>query len=167
MLKDVLTENLDVVFCGTAKGKASALKGYYYAGPGNKFYSILHSSGFTPKRLSPADCYSINDYGIGLTDLVHVEYGNDRDISHNSYEVDAFIKKMEQYKPKFIGFTSKTAASFALGFKGVTSFINYGLQTWTIGESKVFVLPSTSGSARGFWDEKHWFDLKSLIQSHK
>ena len=40
MLKDVLTENLDVVFCGTAKGKTSALKGYYYARTNNKFYNI-------------------------------------------------------------------------------------------------------------------------------
>ncbi len=44
MLKDVLTENLDVVFCGTAKGKASATLGFYYAGPGNKFYGILHKA---------------------------------------------------------------------------------------------------------------------------
>ncbi len=33
MLKDILKENLSVVFCGTAKGKASATKGFYYAGP--------------------------------------------------------------------------------------------------------------------------------------
>jgi len=164
MLKDVLTENLDVVFCGTAKGKASALKGYYYAGPGNKFYGILHSTNLTPKRLLPTDCYSINEYGIGLTDLVHTEYGNDKDINSDSYEVDVFIKKMEQYKPKFIGFTSKAAASFALGCRGVTSIIDYGLQSRTIGASKVFVLPSTSGSARRFWDEKYWFELKKLIQ---
>lgn len=32
MLKDVLTANLNVVFCGTAKGKASAGLGYYYPG---------------------------------------------------------------------------------------------------------------------------------------
>jgi len=57
MLKDVLTHNLDVVFCGTAKGEASARKGFYYAGPGNKFYGILHQAGFTPNKLEPKDCY--------------------------------------------------------------------------------------------------------------
>ncbi|MFT4155149.1 mismatch-specific DNA-glycosylase [Parafilimonas sp.] len=164
MLKDVLTENLEVVFCGTAKGKASALKGYYYAGSGNKFYGILHSTALTPKRLLPTNCYSMNEYRIGLTDLVHTEYGNDKDINSDSYKVDVFIKKMEHYKPKFIGFTSKAAASFALGFRGVTSLINYGLQIQTIGASKIFVLPSTSGNARRFWDEKYWFELKKLIQ---
>ena len=114
MLKDVLSENLDVVFCGTAKGKASALKGYYYAGPGNKFYGILHNANFTTKRLLPTDCYSINQFRIGLTDLVHTEYGNDNEISDESYEVDVFIKKMEQYKPKFIAFTSKAASIFCV-----------------------------------------------------
>lgn len=167
MLKDVLIENLDVVFCGTAKGKASALKGFYYAGPGNKFYNILHSAGFTSNRLCPTDCYSMNEYGIGLTDLVHTEYGNDNEISKESYEVDAFIKKMKHYKPKFIAFTSKTAASYALGFKGVTSLLDYGLQSQTIGESKIFVLPSTSGKARAHWDKKFWFELKEIINSTK
>lgn len=164
MLRDILTENLDVVFCGTAKGKASALKGYYYAGPGNKFYGILHSTNLTPKRLLPTDCYSINEYGIGLTDLVHTEYGNDREINRDSYDVNSFIKKMEVYKPRFIGFTSKAAASFAFGLNGVTSLVEYGLQNRTIGASKVFVLPSTSGSARRFWDEKYWYELKELVQ---
>lgn len=93
MLKDVLIENLDVVFCGTAKGKASAKKGYYYAGPNNKFYGILHKAGFTSHVLSPAECYGINTFKIGLTDLVHVQAGNDNEINSANYEVDAFIKK--------------------------------------------------------------------------
>jgi len=96
MLKDVLTENLQVVFCGTAKGTKSALSGFYYAGQGNRFYTILNTAGFTPHRLSPTECYGINQYGIGLTDLVHSEYGNDNEISDESYEVDLFIEKMKK-----------------------------------------------------------------------
>lgn len=167
MLKDVLKENLNVVFCGTAKGKASATKGFYYAGPGNKFYAILHQAGFTNSRLLPTDCYSINTYNIGLTDLVHTESGNDNQISKESYEVDLFIEKMKSYKPNYIAFTSKAAASFALGFKGVTNIIEYGMQNQMIGDSKVFVLPSTSGSARAYWDEKYWFELSSIIKQIK
>jgi TDG/mug DNA glycosylase family protein len=71
---------------------------------------------------------------------------------------------MEYYKPKFIAFTSKAAASYALGFNGVTSLIDYGLQNKKIGESNVYVLPSTSGSARAFWDEKHWIELYKLLE---
>ena len=165
MLKDVLKEKLAVVFCGTAKGKASATKGFYYAGPGNKFYAVLHQAGFTPSRLLPSECYSINEYNIGLTDLVHTESGNDNQISKESYEVDLFIEKMKNYKPNYIAFTSKAAASFALGFKGFTSIIDYGLQNQMIGESKVYVLPSTSGSARAYWNEKFWFELSKISRT--
>ncbi len=165
MLKDVLTTNLDIVFCGTAKGKKSAALGFYYAGPGNKFYSILHSAGFTPQKLSPEDCYSINKFRIGLTDLVHTECGNDNEIKNESYEIDEFITKMYNINPKFIAFTSKKAASFALGFQGITSIIDYGLQQNLIGKSQVFVLPSTSGNARKFWDESYWFELNKRIKN--
>ena len=163
MLKDVLTYNLSVVFCGTAKGKASAEKGFYYAGSGNKFYGILNEIGLTPYKLSPSECYSVNQYGFGLTDLVHSECGNDNEISKDSYEVVLFIKKIEKYKPQFIAFTRKTAASFALGLDGKTIELNYGLKKEKIGTSSIYILPSTSGSARRFWDPKWWFQLKKII----
>lgn len=165
MLADVLSHNLDVVFCGTAKGEASAKKGFYYAGPGNKFYSILHSAGFTQTKLEPSDCFDINQYRIGLTDLVHTEFGNDNEISDSSYNVDGFIAKMAKYKPKVIAFNSKKGASFVLGYNGITKLVQYGLQEKTIGQSKLFVLPSTSGSARRYWNENYWFDLKKYLNS--
>ncbi|MBK8141471.1 MAG: hypothetical protein IPK57_10960 [Chitinophagaceae bacterium] len=74
---------------------------------------------------------------------------------------------MKNYNPKYIAFTSKAAASFALGFKGITSIIEYGLQSQMIGGSKVFVLPSTSGSARAYWDEKYWFELSRIVKQIK
>jgi double-stranded uracil-DNA glycosylase len=164
MLKDVLIKNLDVVFCGTAKGEVSARKGFYYAGSGNKFYSILFQAGYTPIKLEPKDCYEIYRYRIGLTDLVHSEFGKDKEISVGSYNVEGFISKMELYQPKFVAFNSKKAASFALGYQGTTSIIEYGLQDRTLGVSKVFILPSTSGSARRYWNEKYWVALKQLIE---
>lgn len=167
MLKDVLTYNLDVVFCGTAKGEASARKGFYYAGPGNKFYGILKQAGFTALKLEPKDCYEINQFNIGLTELVHTEFGNDNELSDESYDVDSFIFKMEKYQPKYIAFNSKKGASFFLGFQGITKLVKYGLQDRTIGKSKIFVLPSTSGSARRFWDENYWFELKNRIKKSK
>jgi TDG/mug DNA glycosylase family protein len=163
MLKDVLCANLDVVFCGTAKGEASARLGYYYAGQGNKFYSILHTAGFTPIKLKPKNCFDINQFKIGLTDLVHNQAGNDKAILKENFDVDWFINKMKTYEPKFIGFTSKTAASFVMGYKGVTSLVEYGLQDYSIGSTKIFVLPSTSGSARRYWKESYWFELRSLL----
>lgn len=117
MLKDVLSNGLDVVFCGTAKGKASARLGFYYAGQGNKFYSIIHKIGLTPHRLEPKDCYDINSFKIGLTDLVHNQAGNDREIAKENYDITAFTEKIKIYQPRFVGFTSKTAASLLWAIK--------------------------------------------------
>jgi double-stranded uracil-DNA glycosylase len=163
MLKDVLAKNLDVIFCGTAKGEASVRLGYYYAGPGNKFYTILHKAGFTPHKLEPDECFSINQYSIGLTDLVHSESGNDNVIHDSSYDVDGFIEKIKELKPHYVAFNSKKGASFALGFNGLTRMVDYGLQNIRIGDSQVFILPSTSGNARRYWNESYWFELKKLI----
>lgn len=146
------------------KGKKSATLGYYYAGPGNKFYAILYTAGFTPYKLLPSQCFTINKFNIGLTDLVHCESGNDNQIRHESYEVDKFIRKMKNINPKFIAFTSKKAASYALGFQGATSLIEYGFQQHLIGKSKVFVLPSTSGNAHKYWDETYWHELNKLFK---
>lgn len=127
MLKDVLSYNLDVVFCGTAKGETSARLGYYYAGPGNQFYPILHKTGLTKQSLPPSECYSINKFGIGLTDLVHAQSGNDNQLSDENYDIVGFKKKIVKYKPSYVAFNGKKAAAFALGFNGKTKKVNYGL----------------------------------------
>lgn len=99
-----------------------------------------------------------------MTDLVHTEFGNDSDISDGSYDVEGFIKKVEIYRPKYIAFNGKKSASYVFGFKGITKLVDYGIQVKKIGESILFVLPSTSGSARRFWDEKYWIDLYERIR---
>lgn len=166
MLKDVLHKNLDVVFCGTAKGTTSAMKGFYYAGAGNQFYSILYKAGFTPKQLLPNECFNVLQYKIGLTDLVHNQHGNDNELDDSNYDVLGFTKKIKEHQPKYVAFNGKKAAAFALGFQGKTKKVSYGLQTSTIGKTKLFVLPSTSGSARKFWDEQYWFELRELLKSN-
>jgi|TARA_R110000744_G_scaffold295735_2_gene405762 TDG/mug DNA glycosylase family protein len=163
MLKDVLTHNLDVIFCGTAKGETSARLGYYYAGPGNQFYPILYKTGLTDKLLLPSNCYDINKYKIGLTDLVHAQSGNDNQLHDQNYDIKSFKTKIVKYNPKFIAFNGKKSAAFALGFKGKTNKVQYGLQSQKIGDTTLFILPSTSGSARGFWDEGYWVELSNLI----
>ena len=55
MLNDVLTPGLKLVVCGTAAGEVSAVCGDYYAGPGNKFWSVLFEIGLTPRRLAPRE----------------------------------------------------------------------------------------------------------------
>ncbi len=47
VLPDLLAPDLDIVFCGTAVGTASARRGAYYAGPGNAFWPTLFKVGLS------------------------------------------------------------------------------------------------------------------------
>ena len=67
-LEDVLTTGLNLVICGTAASSVSAQRGQYYAGPGNRFWTILWDTGLTDRLLEPPEYGSLLDYGIGLTD---------------------------------------------------------------------------------------------------
>lgn len=85
MLPDLLIENLKIVFCGTAAGNRSAQQEAYYAGCGNKFYCVLFHTGFTPFQFIPAQYKELLNYAIGLTDLVKLKSGMDKDLKPEDY----------------------------------------------------------------------------------
>src|ERR1700740_1205494 len=63
-------EPLNVLFCGITPGLYSAATGWHFARPGNRFWPVLHLSGFTPRRLAPAEQDLLGGYGLGITNLV-------------------------------------------------------------------------------------------------
>jgi TDG/mug DNA glycosylase family protein len=155
VLDDVLQENLKIVFCGSAVGKQSAAKQAYYAGPGNQFWPVLARMGLTPHLFSPVEYRDVLKFGIGLTDINQIEFGADRALSKASFDGSALKERIQKYKPRALAFNGKKSAQMYFERRNVS----YGLQDQTIGETLVFILPSTSGAARGFWDEEHWRTL--------
>lgn len=160
ILPDVLAPGLRVVFCGTAASAESHRRGAYYAHPGNRFWRTLHEAGFTPRRLSPNEYASVGQYGIGLTDLAKHHSGQDADLPGDAFDVEALVAKIERYSPSVLAFTSKTAAGAMLG-RG----LDCGAQQRTIGETRIWVLPSTSGLATRYFDLQHWADLASEVHA--
>ncbi len=160
VLPDVLAPELSVVFCGTAAGRASARVGAYYAGPGNRFWDILFSLDITPDRLRPDEFHRVLEYGIGLTDIAKTASGSDAEIPRGVYDVAGFVEKMQFYMPRAIAFNGKNAAKTYLG----RSSVDYGQQPETLAGAVLFVLPSTSGAARGWWDEECWRDVAEFIR---
>jgi len=161
ILQDVLKPDLDIVFCGSAVGSASALKQAYYAGNGNKFYSTLAKTGLTPVLLLPAQYLNVLDYNLGLTDMVKNVSGSDSILKKDDFDIEGFKKKILNYQPKLVCFNGKAAAASFLSKK--TKDIEYGLLPDKIGATKLFVAPSTSGNANGVWDESYWFMLREFI----
>jgi TDG/mug DNA glycosylase family protein len=154
ILPDVLEPGLRVVFCGTAAGHASAQTGAYYAGPGNRFWPTLYRIGLTPRLLQPHEYREALGYGIGLTNMVPNAVGLDKDLKAIDFAPEVFREKMLKYGPRCIAFNGKKAAAAFYGSS--TAALRYGLQVGEFGGAAVFVLPSTSGAAQGFWDEGQW-----------
>ena len=150
-----------MVFCGTAAGAVSARKGAYYAGPGNRFWLTLHEVGLTPRRLEPLEFAMVLDCGIGLTDLAKTVSGSDRELPRHAFDSAGLERKIRQFCPRVLAFNGKRSASQFFDRKSV----QYGQQDVGIGETVVFVLPSTSGAARKFWDATFWSEVARVVQS--
>ena len=155
ILPDILKKDLDIVFCGMAASKKSKQVNAYYAGPGNKFWKTLYTIGITSKQIKPEDFNQIIKYKIGLTDICKTDFGNDNELDSSKYDVNGFILKILLYKPKIICFNGKKPAKVYLN----KNKVDYGIQIEKIKMSKVFVAPSTSGAANGYWDINKWKEL--------
>lgn len=144
-LSPVLANDLRVVFCGTAVGEQSAARGHYYAGRGNKFWSLLYESGLTNDQLRPEDDRTLHTHGLGLTDLAPgITQSHDRDL-RSKYDLPALIAELEAFRPEFVAFTSLEAGRSVAKLAGHAR-PELGLQPWTLGPSRVFILPSPSGA---------------------
>lgn len=162
ILPDYLEHSLDVVFCGTAAGNASAGLGHYYAGRGNKFWGVLSEVGLVAEGLGPESDHRVVEYRIGLTDLVKLHSGNDNTLRRPMYDVTGFEAKIQRFAPRYAAFNGKRAAAAYLGLRD-TGAIQFGALDRSIGDTALYVLPSTSGSASGVWDIGYWRRLATLI----
>jgi TDG/mug DNA glycosylase family protein len=152
VLPDLLRSGLRLVICGSAAGTRSAALGAYYAGPGNRFWPMLHNVGATPSRLAPADYPSLLAFGIGLTDMAKETSGADSTLAAHHFDRTALAAKIVRHQPAVLAFNGKRAAG-----EFFARPVDYGYQAGQdIGGTRLFVAPSTSGAARRFWNEEIW-----------
>ena len=160
ILDDVIQYDLKAVFCGTAASRKSAALKSYYAGPNNKFWPTLYETGIINKPLDSNQYKELLKYGIGLTDICKVDFGNDIDIDYQSYDIDGFIDKIIEYQPLYVCFNGKNAAKRCLDVVN----LKYGIQDMTFNDTKIMVLPSTSASAKRYWDIEYWQLLSNILK---
>jgi TDG/mug DNA glycosylase family protein len=163
VLDDLLGDSLQVVFCGTAAGTASAKAGAYYAHKQNKFWRILHDTGLTSELLQPQQYRDLLHERIGLTDLVKTHFGMDHQLPLSELRETARARlrvSILKHRPKFLAFTSKTAGQGFLGGKR-----DYGEQIELIGETRIWILPSTSGAANGAWRPEIWHRFADRVRA--
>ena len=93
----------------------AARVGAPYAGPGNRFWSILHETGLTPRLLQAQEFRDLPRYGIGLTDVAKFASGSDSSLARSDFDPAAVVAKVERYAPGILAFVGKRAARAVLG----------------------------------------------------
>jgi TDG/mug DNA glycosylase family protein len=148
MLTDLINKNLKVLFCGINPGLKSAFDGYHFSGRSNRFWKVLHQSGFTPYQIEPANDTVILEFGYGLTTAVERATARADQLSKEEFNhaLETFRNKMTEYQPNIIAFLGKAAYQSFSGKKKVL----WGLQPEDFCGTKVWILPNPSGLNRGF-----------------
>jgi TDG/mug DNA glycosylase family protein len=142
-LPDILAPGLDVVFVGINPSLSSAERGQYFARPSNAFWRLLSASGLVPERLGPADGPRLPTFGIGLTDIVKRATHDAAALSVAEFAAgrEALREKLLRYRPAVVCFVGKLA--WRRFHPGANT--PFGRQRERIGDTAVFVMPSTSG----------------------
>ncbi|MDR6547888.1 TDG/mug DNA glycosylase family protein [Chryseobacterium rhizosphaerae] len=148
MLTDIIAVHLNVIFCGINPGLKSADEGHHFSGRSNRFWRVLHQSGFTPYEIQAVNDTSILDFGYGLTTAVARATSRADELSKEEFDesLEAFKVKITEFQPRYIAFLGK-AAYKAFSKK---KEISWGKQSDDFCGAKVWVLPNTSGLNRGF-----------------
>lgn len=141
--KDLIDENLKVLFCGINPGIWSGATGFHFARPGNRFWKTLHLAGFTERLLHPSEEHELLENGYGITSFVKRTTATAAELSDEEIVQGgkSLIVKIERYKPRFLA---------VLGIGAYRTAFNQpkaklGLQAEKIGAAKVWLLPNPSG----------------------
>jgi TDG/mug DNA glycosylase family protein len=159
---DVLAPGLRVVFCGINPGFRSAAAAAHFANPRNDFWRLLRDAGFTPRLLQPAEQRELLRHGCGVTNAARRTTAGSGDLRRADFAgASARLERLcAELGPRFVGFVGKEAWRGAFGSRA-----EHGLQPVRLGETALFVLPSTSpaNAAVPYRERLRWFaELRRL-----
>lgn len=142
-VRAVIAPHLRVLFCGINPGLYTAAVGHHFARPGNRFWPALHASGFTDRLLSPFEEQELLARGYGITNVVERATATAAELSAEEFVEGGrkLAARVRRYRPRFLAVLGVGAYRTAFGRPKA----GLGLQTETIGETFVWVLPNPSG----------------------
>ncbi|MEU4506280.1 G/U mismatch-specific DNA glycosylase [Streptomyces sp. NPDC024089] len=140
---DVVAGGLRVLFCGINPSLMTGATGHHFAHPGNRFWPVLHRSGFTPRQLKPAEQTELLRYGLGITNVVARATARADELSTEEFREGGQIlaAKVELLRPQWLAVVGVTAYRTAFGRRTA----RIGPQDHTIGDARVWALPNPSG----------------------
>jgi TDG/mug DNA glycosylase family protein len=151
----VLARGLRVVFVGINPGRVSDAARAHFANPRNDFWRLLHAAGFTARLYEPSEQFEVLAEGIGITNAAYRTTPGSGDLRKGDFDGGRLEQTALELKPHWLAFVGKEAYRGAFGERP-----ELGVQPRTIGDTQLFVLPSTSpANAAVPWDERlRWFN---------
>ncbi|GAA3477869.1 G/U mismatch-specific DNA glycosylase [Streptomyces yanii] len=143
IVPDVVAGGLRVLFCGINPSLMTGATGHHFARPGNRFWPVLHLSGFTPRQLKPSEQRELLTYGLGITNVVARATARADELTAEEFREGGLIltAKVEQMRPQWLAVVGVTAYRTAFGERHA----QIGPQDRTIGGARVWALPNPSG----------------------
>ncbi|MEU3251098.1 G/U mismatch-specific DNA glycosylase [Streptomyces sp. NPDC006997] len=140
---DVVADGLRVLFCGINPGLMSAATGHHFAHPGNRFWPVLHLSGFTPRLLGPSEQEELLSYGLGITNVVARATARADELTAEEYREGGRLLALRaaRLRPSWLAAVGVTAYRAAFDDREA----RVGPQERVIGGTRVWVLPNPSG----------------------
>jgi TDG/mug DNA glycosylase family protein len=140
---DVIADGLRVLFCGINPSLYSAAVGHHFGRPGNRFWPVLHRSGFIERLLSPFEDRSLLARGCGITNLVERATATAAELApHELREGRGRLEaRVLAYGPRVLAVLG--AGAYRSAFAHPQAAL--GRQAETIGPSVVWLLPNPSG----------------------
>ncbi len=145
---DILATNLTAIFCGINPSASSEMSGHNFSAPSNRFWSVLHLSGFTDVRLHAQDECRLLEYGYGITTVVRRSTRRASEVSPREF-LEArlqFEDTMHHLTPRVIAFLGKRG--FAAMMR--VAEVDWGCQPLAIAGIPTWILPNPSGLNRRF-----------------
>ena len=154
---DILTRNLDIVFCGLNPAESAAADGHNFSNRSNRFWPVLHLASFTDRRLHPRDERRLLQYRCGITAVVSRPTKRAVDVSSNEYRDVrlAFEAKIRRFAPRCVAFLGKRALSIMTG----QSHLDWAEHADGFAGAMAWILPNPSGRNRTF-------TLEALVQAY-
>ena len=142
-IPDVVAADLRVLFCGINPGLYTAWAGHHFARPGNRFWPVLHRSGFTPRLLVPAEQATLLDLGLGVTNVVARATATAAELSRAELVAGGRVLAalVERCTPAYLAVLGVTA--YRSAFREPRAVV--GPQDRMIGSTRLWVLPNPSG----------------------
>ena len=159
---DILAPGLRIVFCGINPGFRSSAAGAHFANPRNDFWRLLADSGITPRLLDPSEQWSLLGLGLGLTNAAYRTTRGSGDLRRGDFagSAERLARLAAELAPVLIAFVGKAAYGGVFGGRP-----ELGLQERQLGQTRLFVLPSTSpaNAAVPYPERLRWFrELRRL-----